>query len=75
MRQARATPLDFDVLFYSTMYNGDVLVGCQRVRARIRVSPDGQRFEGSFTNEILDGEDNVLASIVGTVRAKRIRQN
>lgn len=68
----RASSQTFNVTFYSTMYNGDVLVGYQRVRARIRLSSDGNQFHGRFTNDILDPQDNVLASIDGTVTAKRI---
>ena len=68
----RLTAQDFSVLFYSTMYNGDVLIGYQRVRARVRLSSDGQRFDGRFTNDILDPLDNVLVSIEGTVTARRV---
>ena len=58
-----------------TLYNGDLLVGYQRVRARIHLTDDGRGFLGRFTNDILDPDDNVVASITGTVTGKRILIN
>jgi hypothetical protein len=71
----RASIRDFDVVFYSTMYNGDLLAGYQRVRARIQLTDEGRGFLGRFTNDILDPDDNVVASITGTVTGKRILIN
>lgn len=68
----RTTSTGFDVTFYSTMYYGDVLVGYQRIKARIQITSDGNGFHGRFTNDILDPEDNLLVSIGGTVTARRI---
>ena len=64
---------DFDVVFFSTMYNGDLLAGYQRVRARIQLTDEGRGFLGRFTNDILDPDDNIVVSITGTVTGKRIR--
>lgn len=71
----RAESMKFDVTFYSTMYNGDLLVGYQRVTARIQLSSEGTRFQGRFTNDFLDADDNLLFSIEGTVTARRIVQD
>jgi hypothetical protein len=71
----RAAPSEFDVLFYSTMYNGDVLVGYARIRSRIQLSSDGERFSGRFTNDILDPDDNIVFSVEGTVTGRRILPN
>ena len=71
----RATSTQFEVTFYSTMYNGDVFIGYQRVRARVQFSSDGNSFHGRFTNDILDPEDNLVVSIGGTVAATGIVQD
>jgi hypothetical protein len=39
------------------------------------LTDEGRGFLGRFTNDILDPDDNVVASITGTVTGKRILIN
>ena len=71
----RESNREVDVVFYSTLYNGEVLVGYQRVRARIQLTADGRGFVGRFTNDILDPNDGVVVSIAGAVTGRRILLN
>jgi hypothetical protein len=63
----------YAVIFVHPVYDTDgAFQGQATVRSTVVVDPGGDAFAGPFVNEVTDAAGNVMASLSGTVSARRI---